>query len=334
MSSRKFLNDPLDAAAELLDGLVLAYNGKARKVGKASIIWNEIPPDKVALLVGGGSGHEPVYHGLIGQNMADGAACGDIFAAPPADTILEAAHAVDQGNGVLFLHGNYAGDILNFDIAAELAREEGIDVRVVRIWDDVASAPPEKKEERRGIAGLVPIVKLAGAAAAKATSLDELERLAIKAREHTRSVGVASGPGSIPATGKPTFELPPGEVGMGVGVHGEQGIGNVKMASADELTTQMLDLIFNDDLSFEPGDPVVVFVNSLGATTMMECLIVLRKVGEILSERSLNIHDVIIGDLVTCQEMTGFSISLTKLDPELQELWDVPCSSIGISRVR
>lgn len=331
--AKKLLNDPHLAAAEMLDGLVIAYNGKARKVGAASIVWNDLPPDRVSLLVGGGSGHEPAYHGLVGENLAHGAACGDIFAAPPADVIFEAAQALDRGRGVLFLYGNYAGDVLNFDLAAEMCEEAGIEVRSVRIHDDVTSAPPERKTERRGISGLVPIVKIAGAAAARVDSLDELERLARKAVDHTRAIGIALSPGSIPATGEPTFEIADDEVGFGIGNHGEEGVGTMKLTTADEITERVLDLILNDDFDFaQPGGRVVIFVNSLGATTMMECLIVLRKVREILQTRGVAIHDAFVGDIVTCQEMAGVSISLTMLDDELQPLWDAPCSSVGLTR--
>ena len=323
----KLLNDPLAAAPELLEGLVEAYDGKAAKVGKASIVMNDLPNGKVALLVGGGSGHEPIYHGLVGKNLADGAACGDIFAAPSPDTVLEATQAVHKGKGVLFLYGNYAGDVMNFDMGAELAEEEDIEVRTVLIWDDVASAPPTEKENRRGIAGLVLIVKIAGAAAATVESLDELERITIQARDNTRSLGVAMAPGSIPATGKPTFELAEGEIGVGMGIHGEKGVGVEKMCTADALAPKMLDLIFADDLELADGDEVVLFVNSLGSTTMMELLVLLRAVKPILNERGIKIHQTVVGPLVTCQEMAGVSISLMKLDDELKRYWDMPCES-------
>ena len=211
---KKIINDPNACAAELLDGLVEAYDGEAKKVGRGCIVMTNIRDNKPALLVGGGSGHEPIYHGLVGHNLADGAACGDIFAAPPPDIVLDGTQAVNRGKGVLYLYGNYAGDVMNFDIGAELAAEEGIEVRTVLIYDDVCSAPPERKQDRRGIAGLVPIVKLAGAAAATVDSLDELERLAIKARDNTRSVGVSMAPGSIPATGMPTAKMPTGSAAM------------------------------------------------------------------------------------------------------------------------
>jgi dihydroxyacetone kinase-like protein len=330
---KKIINNPLRCADELLEGLVEAYDGKARKVGQRSIVMNELPQGKVALLVGGGSGHEPIYHGLVGRNMADAAACGDIFAAPPPNIVLEATQAVHRGKGVLYLYGNYAGDVMNFDMAAELAAEEGIEVRTVLIWDDVASAPPTEKHKRRGIAGLVPIVKLAGAAAASAKSLDELERLTVKARDNTRSIGVSTLAGSIPATGEPTFSLEPGMMGLGMGIHGERGVANIPFCSADELAPRLLDLVLGDDLPFEPGTQAILLVNSLGSTTLMELLILLRALKPLLRARNIQIHETLVGPYVTCQEMAGLSISLTKLDEELLRLWDVPCSSVCYTKV-
>ena len=336
---KKLINDPLKVADELLEGLVDAYNGDCKYVGTRSIVKNDIPDNKVALLVGGGSGHEPIYHGLVGRNLADGAACGDIFAAPPPDIVLEATQAVDKGNGVLYLYGNYAGDVMNFDIGSELSEDEDIDVRTVLIWDDVCSAPPDQKQNRRGIAGLVPIVKLAGAASQTAGSIDELEAAAKKAVLQTRSVGVSMSPGSIPATGKPTFDIDEDKIGLGMGIHGEPGVGEIPMSTADELTPQMLDLIlkdFTDDDEVEAlaeGDEVVLFVNSLGATTMMECLIALRKAKQYLDEKGIKIYDVMVGPLVTCQEMAGISFSITRMDDELKGYWDMPCQSVCYTKM-
>ncbi len=336
---KKLINDPLKVADELVEGLVEAYNGECRHVGTRSIVRNDIPEGKVALLVGGGSGHEPIYHGLVGRNLADAAACGDIFAAPPPNIVLEATEAVHRGKGVLYLYGNYAGDVLNFDLGAELASDDDIETRTVLIWDDVCSAPPTQKDKRRGIAGLVPIVKVVGAASQTATSLGELEALARKAVLQTRSVGVSMAPGSIPATGKPTFDIPEDKIGLGMGIHGEPGVGEIPMATADELTPMMLDLIFADYEKDEevaalaPGDEILFFVNSLGATTMMELLIALRKAKAILSERGLRIYDVIVGPLVTCQEMAGISFSIMRLDEELKRCWDQPCQSVCFSKM-
>ncbi len=336
---KKLINDPLKVATELLEGLVDAYNGECEYVGTRSIVKKFIPDDKVALLVGGGSGHEPIYHGLVGRNLADGAACGDIFAAPPPNIVLEATQAVDRGNGVLYLYGNYAGDVMNFDLGAELSEEEDIDVRTVLIWDDVCSAPPTQKENRRGIAGLVPIVKLAGAASQSATSLDELEAAAKKAVLQTRSVGVSMEPGSIPATGKPTFEIDEDKIGLGMGIHGEPGVAEIPMTTADDLTEKMLNLIFEDfekDEEVEAlseGDEVLVFVNSLGATTMMELLIALRQAKKLIEARGVKIYDVMVGPLTTCQEMSGISFSLTRMDDELKTYWEMPCQSVCFSKM-
>ncbi|MEM7699638.1 MAG: dihydroxyacetone kinase subunit DhaK [Verrucomicrobiota bacterium] len=336
---KKLINDPLKVADELVEGLVEAYNGDCKHVGARSIVKTDIPDGKVALLIGGGSGHEPIYHGLVGKNLADGAACGDIFAAPPPNIVLEATEAVDRGKGVLFLYGNYAGDVMNFDLGAELADDEDIDVRTVLIWDDVCSAAPDMKKNRRGIAGLVPIVKLVGAASQSAASLDELEAFATKASLQTRSVGVSMSPGSIPATGKPTFEIDDDVIGLGMGIHGEPGVGEIPMKPADELTPEMLDLIFEDFAKDEEvealaeGDEVIVLVNSLGATTMMELLIVLRKVKELLTARGIKVYDVMVGPFVTCQEMAGISVSLTRLDDELKAAWDLPCQSVCYSKM-
>lgn len=329
----KIINDPLKCADELLEGLVEAYDGKARKVGERSIVMNDLPQGKVGLLVGGGSGHEPIYHGLVGKNMADGAACGDIFAAPPPNIVLEATEAVHRGKGVLYLYGNYAGDVLNFDLGAELAAEGGIEVRTVLIWDDVASAPPDRKEDRRGIAGLVLIVKIAGAAAATVSTLDELERIVIKARDNTRSVGVAVMAGSIPATGEATFQLAEGKMGVGMGIHGEKGVSVDDLVTANELAPRMLEIIFKDDLPLNSGDEVLLFVNSLGSTTMMELLILNRALKPLLRERGIKVYATVVGDIVTCQEMAGLSVSLMKLDDELKRYWDMPAQSVGFSKM-
>jgi len=336
---KKLINDPLKVATELVEGLVDAYNGECVYVGERSLALKNIPDGKVALLVGGGCGHEPVYHGLVGRNLADGAACGDIFAAPPPGIVLEATQAVDKGKGVLYLYGNYAGDVMNFDIGAELAEDEDIEVRTVLICDDVVSAPPTEKKNRRGIAGLVPIVKLVGAASQTANSLDELESAAKKACLMTRSIGVSMSPGSIPATGKPTFEIDEDKIGLGMGIHGEPGVAEIPMTTADELTPQMLEYVFKDFEeddeveALQSGDEIILFVNSLGATTMMECLIALRKAKEILTLRGIKIYDIIIGPLVTCQEMAGISFSITKLDDELKQYWNLPCQSICYTKL-
>ena len=330
---KKIINDPKDVVAELLDGLVQAYHGKIKKLeGVQALVKTNLPADKVGLLIGGGSGHEPLFHGFIGDNMADGAACGNIFAAPTPDVILAASKALNQGNGVLYLYNNYAGDNMNFDIGAEMAADEGIDIKTVRIYDDVASAPPEQKEERRGIAGDVFIIKISGGAAATIKDLDEVVRITEKARDNTRSMGVALSAGSLPETGEPTFELPEDEIEIGMGLHGEAGVARGKMLPANQMVEDMLGRILAD-FPLKRGDEVCLLINNLGSTTMMELLIVNSKINAILNAKGIKIYDTAMGSFCTSQEMAGFSISLTKMDSEIKKYYYMPADSFGFKKV-
>jgi dihydroxyacetone kinase-like protein len=326
---KKIINNPKNVVIELLEGMVEAYHGQIKPLSSVqALAKTDIPEGKVALLIGGGSGHEPVFHGFIGDNMADGAACGNIFAAPTPDVIFEVTQALHRGKGVLYLYGNYAGDNMNFDIAAEMADDEDIEVKTVRVWDDVASAPPEQADERRGIAGDLFMIKIAGGAAATLDSLDDVYRVTVKARDNLRSMGVAVSAGAIPETGEPTFELPDDEIEIGMGLHGEPGVSRQKMLPADPLVEQMMDKILAD-LPFQSGDEVALLINDLGSTTMMELLIINRKVRQILREKNIAVYDTVVGSYCTCQEMAGFSITLLKLDDELKKYYDMPASSLG-----
>ena len=331
-TAKKIINDPRNVVPELLEGLVEAYHGRVRKLaGVTALVKSNLPQGKVGLLIGGGSGHEPLFAGFIGENLADGAACGNIFAAPTPDVILEATRALDQGKGVLYLYGNYAGDNMNFDIAAELAADEGIETRTVRVWDDVASAPPERIEDRRGIAGDLFVIKIAGGVSATVDDLEEVSRVTAKARDNTRSMGVAVAAGSIPETGEPTFELGADEIEIGMGLHGEPGVSRQKLLRADALVDMMLDRILSD-LPFQQGDKACLLMNNLGATTMMELLIANRRVRQILTDRDISVYDTIVGSFCTSQEMAGFSITLMKLDDELKRYYDLPASSFAFSK--
>ena len=331
--AKKILNDPRDAVAQMIEGLELANDGKVRRLpGIDALVKTDIPDGKVALLIGGGSGHEPIFHGFIGTNMADGAACGQVFAAPAPDIIYEAAKAVHRGKGVLFLYGNYAGDNMNFDIAAEMLADDGIDVRTVRVRDDVAAAPPERVEDRRGVAGDVLMIKIAGAAAATLDSLDEVERVARKAEANVRSIGVAVSARCIPETGKPTFELADDEIEVGMGAHGEAGVHRQKLAPADHVADQLAEAILSD-LPFVAGDEIALLLNNLGATTMMEMLVVNRRLRQILAERGITVHRTLMGTWLTVQEMAGFSVTMMRLDEELKRYLDMPCDSFGLSRM-
>ena len=329
---KKIVNDPRDVVSELLDGLIDACHGRVKKLeGVTALVKTDLPEGKVGLLIGGGSGHEPLFPGFIGENMADGAACGNIFAAPTPDIILQATQSLNQGKGVLYLYGNYAGDNMNFDIAAEMAADEGIETRTVRIWDDVASARLERIEDRRGIAGDLFVIKIAGAVSATADELKEVFRVTKKARDNTRSMGVAVSAGSLPETGEPTFELPDDEIEIGMGLHGEPGVSREKRMAADALVDEMMDRILAD-LPFQSGDEVCLLIDNLGATTLMELLIVNRRARMILRDRDIAVYDTLIGSFCTSQEMAGFSISLMRLDHELRKYYDAPACSFGFTK--
>ncbi len=331
--SKKIVNDPKNVVVELLEGLIEASNGKIKKLdGVNALIKTDLKEGKVGLLIGGGSGHEPLFPGFIGKNLADGAACGQIFAAPSPDIVIEATKALNKGNGVLYLYGNYAGDNMNFDIATEMAEAEGIKVKTVRIWDDVASAPLERIEDRRGIAGDLFVIKIAGGVSATLRSLEEVYRVTAKARDNTRTMGVALSAGSIPETGEPTFELPEDELEIGMGLHGERGVSRSKMMSADAIVEFMMDKIL-PDLPFKEKNEVCLLINDLGATTLMELLIVNRKVAQILQKKKIKVYDTLVGSYCTCQEMAGFSITLMRLDKELKKYYDMPVDSLSFKKM-
>ncbi len=326
---KKLINDPRDVVGEMIDGLVAAYGGRVRRLdGVNAIVKTEIPAGKVALLVGGGSGHEPIYHGLVGANMADGAAIGNVFAAPSPEIVLEATRAVHRGKGVLYVYGNYAGDVMSFDMGAEMAAEEGIETATVRIADDVATS---EREHRRGIAGLLFVVKIAGAAAATLPSLVEVERVARKAEAAVRTMGVALAAGSIPETGEPTFVLGDDEMEIGMGLHGEPGVARGPLKPADEVVDDMMARILAD-LPFRRGDRVALLLNDLGATTSMELLIMNRRVRQILDREGIAVADTVLGKLCTCQEMAGASITLLRLDEELERFYGMSADSLAYRR--
>ncbi len=317
---------------EALEGLVAASQGSLRLLdGTTAVVRSHLAPGKVGLLIGGGSGHEPLFPGFVGDGLADVAACGNVFAAPTPDVILAATRAVARGKGVLYVYGNYAGDNLNFELAAELAAEEGLVTQTVRIWDDVAAAPPDRYMDRRGIAGDLFVIKVAGGVCSLARTLEEAALVTSKARDQTRTVGVAVRAGSIPETGEPTFELGADEIEIGMGLHGEPGVSRGKLASADLLVEDMVDRIVAD-LPFEAGDEVCLLVNDLGSTTWMELLIAARQAHRLMREYGIAVHDTVVGSFCTCQEMAGFSLTFMKLDPELKRYYDMPARSPGFTK--
>jgi len=323
--AKKLINDPLKVTVEELEGFVKAYSHIVKKVGTHAVVRKDAPvKGKVAILSGGGSGHEPLFIGYVGYGMCDGAVYGEVFAAPTPPNILEATRAIDGGAGVLYIYGNYAGDNMNFGLAAQMAQAEGIEVETIPYWDDISSAPPERKTERRGIAGGFYVYKCAGAAAEIwGADFKEVKRIAEKARENVRSFGVALAPGTIPATGKPTFELGEDEIYFGIGAHGEKGVLLTKIKPADEVTEIIINEILKD-LPLKSGDEVNVLVNGCGSTTLMELYIVTRKAVQILADMGVEVHHVDVGNFLTTQEMAGVTISIFKLDDELKELCDAP----------
>jgi phosphoenolpyruvate---glycerone phosphotransferase subunit DhaK len=327
---QKVINEPESIVDEVLDGLVLASHGALRREpGSRVLARSAIEDGKVGLVIGGGSGHEPMYTAYVGDGLADASVAGNIFAAPAPQHVHEALKTVNRGKGVLIVYGNYAGDVLNFEMGAELAEDEDdIESSTVLVNDDVATDDPEG---RRGIGGAFYMVKIAGAACAEASSLEEAEEIVRKAQGVTRTLGVAVRAGSLPETGEPTFELGEDEIEIGLGAHGEVGVERTKMMSADELTTKIIDKIV-DDLPYREGDRVAMLLNNLGSTTEMELLIVNRKARQLLDERGIEVVRTDIGWYFTSQEMAGFSITLLRLDDELERLLAAPCRSLPFSQ--
>ncbi|SFJ52450.1 dihydroxyacetone kinase DhaK subunit [Halobacillus dabanensis] len=323
---KKVINNPSDVVEETIEGFLAAYNHSFRKVENVNGITRRNLKDKVGVVIGGGSGHEPLFMGFAGDGLADGVTIGNVFAAPSPNNVQSVAQAVDSGKGVLFVYGNYMGDILNFDMAAELLEMEGIESRTVLVRDDVASAPMERYEDRRGIAGDVFVFKIAGGAAEQGLDLESVAKVTQKASDQTFSIGVALNPGTMPDSGESTFTLADDEIEFGMGIHGEPGVERTKMMTADELTERLMERLL-DESKIDSGEEVSVLVNGLGSTTLMELFIVNRKVAQILEDKSITIHDMDVNSYCTTQEMGGLSITLLKLDSELKELYDAPANS-------
>ncbi|MGX9117454.1 dihydroxyacetone kinase subunit DhaK [Mesorhizobium sp. BHbsci] len=327
MQTKKIVNDGNRTVDEMLEGILAAYprHLKSAAGSPRSIIARDGPRQgKVGLVIGGGSGHEPTFLGFVGKGLADAAAIGNVFASPPPDPILECAKAASGGAGVLFMYGNYAGDVMNFDMAAEMAAMDDIEARTVLTTDDVASAPRDQRHRRRGVAGNFFIFKAAGAACDRMLSFDECERIARKANDHTFTMGVALSPCSLPQTRRPNFEIGPDEMEIGMGIHGEPGIARGKLKTADEITDEMLDKIL-DEMAPAHGDKVAVLVNSLGSTPLMELYIMNRRVKRRLDDIGVSIHATWVGNYCTSLEMAGASVTLMHLDAELQAMLDHPC---------
>lgn len=326
---KKLINDPERFVDEMLEGLLAAHPDQLKSASEdnRALVRADAPlAGKVGIVTGGGSGHLPVFLGYVGRGLCTGVAIGNVFSSPSSEQVLSATRASSGGAGVLYLYGNYGGDVLNFDLAGELAEADGIPVRTVLVTDDVASAPPERAADRRGIAGLFFAYKCAGAAAERGDDLDGVADAATAAVAATRTMGVGLSPTILPAAGKPTFELGEGEMEIGIGIHGEPGVHRGTLETADAVTERLVTAIV-DDLGLGAGDRVSVLVNGLGATPLEELYILYRRAAQMLGERGVQIHRPYIGEFATSLEMAGASISVMRLDERLTELLDAPARS-------
>ena len=281
---------------------------------------------KVGVVTGGGSGHLPVFLGYVGEGLCTGVAVGNVFSSPSSKQILAATKSVSGGAGVLYLYGNYGGDVFNFDLAADLAEMDGIETATVIVSDDVVSAPKERAADRRGVAGMVFAYKIAGAAAERGDSLAEVTRLAAKVNERVRSMGVGLSPTILPAAGEPTFTLGDREMEIGIGIHGEPGVHRGPLETADQITDRLLGAVLAD-LELPPGSSIALMVNGMGATPAEELYVMFRRARQVLDNAGISIYRPYIGEYATSLEMAGASITVLALDTELTELLDAPAFS-------
>jgi phosphoenolpyruvate---glycerone phosphotransferase subunit DhaK len=324
---KKLINAPDDVVDQALAGMVAAHPGYIRVEEPNIVVRKDAPRDgKVGVISGGGSGHEPMHGGFVGMGMLDAACPGAVFTSPVPDQMLAATRAVDSGAGVLHIVKNYTGDIMNFELAAELARAEGHEVSAVVIADDVAVKDSLYTAGRRGVGGTVLAEKIVGAAAEAGADLATVTALCQKVQDNVRSMGMALTSCTVPAAGKPTFEIADDEMEIGVGIHGEPGRSREKLASADEITELLANPIL-DDLPFGRGDNVLAFVNGLGGTPLIELYIVFNKLQQLCSARGVTITRSLVGSYITSLDMAGCSITLLKLDDELTGYWDAPVNT-------
>ena len=327
---KKVINNPVNFVDEVMDGIIAAYGDRLKLLdGDRRVILSAAPAreGKVGIVTGGGSGHLPVFLGYVGKGMLDGCAVGNVFASPSAKKMADVIKACDRGSGVLCLYGNYGGDNMNFDMACETVElEDDIKTRTVRVKDDVSSAPKESAERRRGVAGMVYAFKIAGAAADQGRTLDEVADAAQKALDNIRTMGIALSPCIVPEVGKPTFSIGENEVEIGMGIHGEPGIQVRQMMTADETADLLMDKLMQD-MPLESGSTVSVMVNGLGATPKEELLIIYRRIHQMLSGKGIRLVMPHIGEFATSMEMAGLSVTIIKLDHELETLLRAPAST-------
>ena len=329
---QRILNDPDNVVEDMLKGFVKAHSDIVKATDNKRVIQSaNITGGRVGIVTGGGSGHKPAFVGYIGKNLCDAVAVGEIFSSPTAAAFLQAFKVADQGRGVACLYGNYSGDNMNVKMAIKMAQKEGIEVKTVVANDDVASAPKDQREKRRGVAGEVLMWKVGGAKAATGASLDEVVAAAQKAIDHTRSIGIGITPCTLPAVGHPNFEIKEGMMEVGIGHHGEPGLEVCTLEAADKMAQRMVGAVL-PDYPFASGDEVAVLLSGLGATPVMELYVLYDEVEKNITKHGIKIHKTYVGNYFTSLEMMGATLTVMKLDSELKELIDMPCYSMGLKQ--
>lgn len=330
---QRILNNPDDIVDEMLNGFLKTHKDIVSPTDNKRVVKSiHAPSGRVGVVTGGGSGHKPAFIGYIGENMCDAAAVGEICSSPTAVAFLDAFKAADSKKGIACLYGNYSGDNMNVKMAIKMAKKAGIEVKTVVANDDVASAPKDQREKRRGVAGEVFMWKIGGAKAATGASLDEVIESSQKAIDHTRSVGIGLTPCTLPAVGHPNFVIKEGTMEVGIGHHGEPGILVTALETAAQMAKRMVDVVI-PDYPFVSGDEVAVLVSGLGATPVMELYVLYDEIDKLLVEKGIKTHRAYVGNYFTSMEMMGATLTVMKLDDELKELLDKPCNSMGLKQM-
>lgn len=329
---QRILNDPDHIVDDMLSGFLKAHGDIVEAAENSRVVCSvHREKSKVGVITGGGSGHKPAFIGYVGENMCDAAAVGEICTSPTAAAFLEAARCADKGQGVACLYGNYSGDNMNVKMAVRMARQIGINMKTVVANDDVASAPKDQREKRRGVAGEIFMWKCGGARAALGGNLDEVVEAAQKAIDQTRSVGIGLTPCTLPAVGHPNFEIKEGTMEVGIGHHGEPGIEVCPLENAQQMAKRMTDIVL-PDYPFEAGDQVAVMVSGLGATPVMELYVLYGEIAKLLEEKNIHIYRSYVGNYFTSLDMMGATLTVMKLDEELKELLDLPVNTVGLKQ--
>ncbi|MBQ7578793.1 MAG: dihydroxyacetone kinase subunit DhaK [Synergistaceae bacterium] len=324
---KKLINQVDNIVDEMLDGMTAAFPQYVKRLeGFDVLVRAGGKSSKVALVSGGGSGHEPSHGGFVGRGMLDGAVAGAVFTSPTPDQVYEAIKAVDGGKGVLLVIKNYTGDVMNFEMAADMARDEGIKVDQVITADDVAIENSTWTTGRRGIAGTVFVHKIAGAAAESGLELEDVKRVAEKVISNVRSMGMAVNACTVPAAGKPSFDLADDEIEIGIGIHGEPGTHREKISTVNDIADKLLEKIFAEGI-YNAGDKVAVMINGMGGTPLMELFVANKHVKNVLDAKKINVAKTLVGNYMTSLDMEGFSITLLKLDDELEKFLNAPADT-------